>query len=298
MKIFLTGASGFIGRAFCRVAAERGHRLIALCRNERTVLPEEIEIAKGDLASVPWSQVERFAPEAALHLAWVATPGVYLDSPENEIWLEQSKAFFGRLRDMQVAHVAATGTCIEYAASTDPLNETSSRLDPAFPYSRAKVALFEWLRDAGTAASTGWAWFRLFYPYGPGEHPHRMSTSLIHQLRARKSVALRTPHSVKDYIFIDDTALAICLALEARLTGAINVGAGQGISIRRLAERIAELLQADPSLVQEADQPSPDPTPVVIADNRRLRGAGWRPGTNLDAGLERLIHSLPASPES
>jgi nucleoside-diphosphate-sugar epimerase len=293
MKIFVTGATGFVGRAFCRMALERGHRVLALCRNDVTALTGDTEIASGDLQGTPWRQVEQFEADAVVHLAWIATPGVYLTSPENEVWLEQSKTWFQRVQELGIKHIVGMGTCIEYAASTEPLNETLSPLTPTFPYSRAKVALFEWLRDNGRNPSTVWTWLRLFYPYGPGEHPSRISSSLIQQLRTGKCVALRTPHSVKDFVFIDDVASAICEVIGTKMTGAVNVGTGQGISITALATRIAELLHVDPALVQHAAELSDDPTPLVIANTQRLRGIGWSPRNKLDAGLQQLIQSMP-----
>ncbi len=295
MKLFITGATGFIGRAFCRVALERGHRVLALCRNADAALPPGIEMVIGTLAETPWALVEQFSPDAVLHLAWVATPGVYLTSPENEVWLEQSKAWFQSLRDIGVPHIAGTGTCIEYAASPEPLHEMTSRLGPAFPYSRAKAALFQWLNDGALGSQTTWSWFRVFYPYGTGEHPNRISSSIIARLSAGKSLALRTPHSVKDYIYVDDVASAMCLALESKVAGALNVGSGYGITIQELAVRITSLLHADSALVQQASELAHDPTPMVIADNKFLQRIGWSPKTTLDEGLQRLIDSLSSS---
>jgi nucleoside-diphosphate-sugar epimerase len=292
MKIFVTGATGFIGRAFCRVASERGHQVLALCRSADSTLQQGIEKVTGTLAETPWGQVEHFSPDVVLHLAWVATPGVYLTSPENELWLKQSKTWFQKLSEIGVPHIAGTGTCIEYAASAEPLNEATSPLDPTFPYSQAKAALFDWLRDGGLGYSQTWSWFRVFYPYGPGEHPNRIFSSLIAQLSAGKSLALRTPRSVKDYIYIDDVALAMCQAFESGATGAINIGTGLGAAINELAMRLAQLLSADPALVQHATELAIDPTPTVIADNHKLRSIGWSQRTSLDAGLQRLIDSL------
>lgn len=257
-------------------------------------LPPGIEIALGDLATTPWDQVDRFAPEAALHLAWIATPGTYLTSPENDEWLERSKAWFRRAHEAGVAHILGTGTCIEYAASTEPLNETTSALGPTFPYSQAKAALFEWLRTGGLGSSASWTWARVFYPYGPGEHRDRLCSSLIRQLREGRSLALKTPHSVKDYIYIDDVASAMCQIIEAGMHGAVNVGSGQGISIRALALHLARLLDADASLVQSAAELSRDSLPVVIADNQRLRSTGWTPRIDHEEGLLRLIDLNPA----
>lgn len=245
MRILVTGATGFIGRAFCRVASARGHELVALCRNpDESGLPSAVEILGGTLEETPWAAIERNPPEAVLHLAWTAEPGVYLHSPANQAWLEQSRVWFQRIKSLGVRRVAGTGTGIEYAASLEPLNENGSRLEPTFPYSIAKRELFEWLK-AGEAGPD-WNWFRVFYPYGPGEHPQRICTSLIRQLKAGNTLELRTPHSVKDYLFIDDAALAVCTALEADVSGAVNIGSGTGVSIQTLAVMIAEMLGRDP----------------------------------------------------
>ncbi len=292
MNVFVTGATGFIGRAFCCAALARGHRILALCRSADARLPQEVELAIGAIQSVPWTQVERFAPDAALHLAWadwMATPEVYLTSPVHGSWLQWSKDWFRRLLDMGVPHVAGAGTCIEYGASNAALNENTSALAPAFPYSSSKAALCEWLQHEVATGSAVWTWLRVFYPYGPSEHPDRICSSLIRQLRAGKRISLRTPHSVKDYIFIDDLASAMCQALERKAVGGINLGTGKGIAILSLASQIVELLRADPTLVQQAAELGPDPTPVVIADNTRLRSLGWNPTTDLETGLRRMI---------
>ena len=292
MKILVTGATGFVGRAFCQEAVRRGHRILALTRKPDAAIAPEIELAIGNLEETPWDTVRRFAPEAALHLAWIAEPGVYLNSPENELWLEQSKTWFLRLMKIGVPYLAGAGTCIEYGASNEPLHETTSRIDPAFPYSRAKDSLFQWLQRECMESALTWNWFRIFYPFGPGEHRHRICSSLIHRLRAGQSVTLRTPNSTKDYIFIEDAARALCQVIEARLSGAVNVGTGQGVSIKDLATRVSHLLQADASLVQQAAQIDHDPTPVVIADNQLLQSTGWKQQISLEIGLQRLIDSL------
>jgi dTDP-6-deoxy-L-talose 4-dehydrogenase (NAD+) len=291
MKIFVTGATGFIGRAFCREAIKRGHHLLALTRDPNAKNQPGLEIAQGTLVNTPWDLVADFAPDAALHLAWIAEPGVYLNSPENEIWLEQSKLWFTQLFKMGVPHIAGAGTCIEYAASNEPLVEDSSLISPLYPYSRAKAALFDWLKTS-VPGDSSWSWFRIFYPYGPGEHANRVCTSLIHQLSAGKPISLKTPDSVKDYIYIDDLAAALCLSLESKKMGAINLGTGSGTSILELAQLIATLLRADPALVQAADQKHHDPSPIVLAHPGLLKSTGWSQEISLDIGLRRLIGSI------
>jgi nucleoside-diphosphate-sugar epimerase len=292
MKIFVTGANGFIGRAFCRAATERGHEVLGMCRSAGVRLPGDCRTLAGSLAEIPWPDVEAFAPEVALHLAWVATPGVYLNSPENEVQAAQSSDLFRGLIERGVSHVAGTGTCIEYAASTAPLREDDSQLAPAAPYSRAKVDTCRRLQSLADAAQVDWSWFRVFYPFGEGENPERMPSWLMRKLSGGEAVELKTPDSVKDYVHIDDVAAGLLLALEKRVPGAVNIGSGEGVRILDLAREIARIVGADPALVSRANPPSLDPFPVTVADMAKLRSAGWSRRVSLVEGLQRLRASL------
>lgn len=295
MKIFVTGATGFLGRAFCRAAAASGHEVLALCRAADAGLPEDCRVLTGSLEEIPWPEVERFAPEAALHLAWLATPGVYLQSPLNDSLVSQSDQLFQGLIRSGAGFIAGTGTCIEYAPSPDPLREDVSPIAPTFPYSRAKVTTWENLqalsRDSGVAVS----WLRVFYPYGEGEHPGRMPSALIRKLSAGEVLELRTPDSVKDYIHVTDAAAAMLTALEHRIVGAVNIGTGTGVRIFDLAKAIAVSCGSDPDLVRRAATLAEDAFPVTVADTAKLSSAGWRTRVTLAEGVGRLRESLRLS---
>ncbi len=131
MKILVTGANGFIGSAFCRLALTRGHHIAGIIQPARS-LPAEIPAEKmnwlrGTLAEPPWKEIERFQPDVCVHLAWIATPGVYLESPENERYLQWSLALVHGLCSLGVNHIVGAGTCIEYQVSEAPLSETRRR---------------------------------------------------------------------------------------------------------------------------------------------------------------------------
>ncbi len=295
MKILVTGARGFIGRAFCAEALARGSELLCLTRlsgAEAMTDPPAMRRVDGDLASLPWREIERFAPDALLHLAWIATPGQYLDSPLNEPLTERSIELMTGLEARGVTNLVAAGTCIEYAASNQPVSESSSRIAPDAPYAVAKNRLHEWMRQREWSPGIGWSWLRIFHPYGPGEHSDRLTTSFAKRLAAGQRVVLRTPSSIKDFIYITDLARAICDVLESRLAGAVNLGTGRGTSIRELAETVAEVIGAPKELVQDADELAVDARPFLVADITRLSSMGWRPKVDLPLGVAQLVGSL------
>lgn len=297
MRILITGANGFIGSACVRAALARGHTVAGLKRPGRPCpadLPpsDRFQWFEGTLATPPWEAIEAFGPEACLHAAWLATPGVYLDSPENDVLLRDSLAFLEGVVRRGSRHVVGVGTCIEYRITRGPLSELHTPVAPTTPYARAKNALREALE--ARARREGWrlAWGRVFYPYGPGEHPARLCSAVLQQLRRGQPVTLKTPYSLKDYIFITDLAEAILMTLESQTEGPINWGTGQGVTVLEIARTAAELV-GRPDLVRCQEPPDPDPFEVVVADASRLRQLGWQPRVNLQEGLSRLLATLP-----
>lgn len=296
MKILVTGATGFIGSAFARLALTHGHEIggIMLPTEQppaHVPASEKMRWITGTLADLPWCAIEAFKPDACVHFAWIATPGVYLESPENEKHLEWSLNLARGLKDIGLRHFVGVGTCIEYQITNAPLSEERTPVDPTTLYSRCKNALREALEAEARKDGTRFCWGRVFYPYGVGEHPDRLCSSLLRKLRAGERIELKTPNSTKDYIYIDDLAAAILLTVEKQFQGTINWGTGVGISVRQIADAVAAMLER-PELVREALTHTPDAFPYVVADASRLRALGFQPAQSLRFGLEKLARNL------
>ncbi len=289
MRILVTGGTGFLGSAFVRSAQAAGHTIAVLSR-QLVPMANGILRLNGSVAEPPWMEIERFAPEACLHAAWIATPGVYLDSPENQNWVAWSDALLVRLAQMGVNHLTVLGTCIEYGITGRPLAETATALNPVSPYARAKCELHRRLQSGVLPTSTSLAWARIFYPYGEGEHPARLASSLVAKLRRGEPVALKTPRSTKDYIHADDVASALLAVVGQRFAGAINVGTGEGVTVEAIAREIGQLV-GRPDLITVPENPPNDPLDFVVADATRLRSLGWRPQVRLAVGLRRLVEA-------
>lgn len=302
MKILITGGTGFIGSTFVRLALSRGHEVAGLALPAEIIpatLPEHPQLRwlRGTLDEAPWAEIKAFRADVCLHSAWVTTPGVYLESPENRRFLLASQRFLRQVMATGTAHIFGVGTCIEYQITDQPLSELHTPAAPATTYSKCKDELRQWLEVEARERSVTGCWGRVFYPYGPGEHPSRLCSALIARLSAGQTLMLKTPQSVKDYIYIEDLAEAMLTVVEQRASGIVNLGTGLGLSVREIAGMLGELLGRS-ELVQEQVPPEPDPFPFVVAEATRLKSLGWRPKTNMRQGLTQLIRQVSASSRS
>ncbi len=186
--------------------------------------------------------------------------------------------------------MAVLGTCIEYEITGGLLREDSTPIKPVSLYARCKNELHQRLRGDFAARGVALAWARIFYPYGEGEHPARIASSVISRIKAGETIFLKTPRSIKDYIHVDDAARALLATTDASYNGAINIGTGTGTQIESMARKIAELL-GRPDLIGVPENPPTDPLDFVVADSSRLTELGWRPQVELEEGLRRLIQA-------
>jgi nucleoside-diphosphate-sugar epimerase len=293
VKILLTGSTGFVGSAFARRVLEQGHELAGLVVPKEPI-PTSLKKVKnlvwmrGTLERPPWTEVAAFAPEVCVHTAWITTPGVYLESQENKRFRDISLTFLQRVRQYGVNHIVGLGTCIEYQISNAPLSEDRTPVMPKSAYACCKNQLRLALEQDAQEQGFGVCWGRVFYPYGPGEHPSRLCSSIIEKLSRDERVVLKTPASTKDYIYIDDLAAALVTVTEKRFCGAINLGTGNGLTVREIAHHLGTLMKR-PELIEEAIASDPDPFPFVVADASKLKALGWKAATRPVEGLRQLL---------
>lgn len=274
MKIFLTGQDGFIGGEILRQARAAGHEVMGLEKPFRMANPR-------------WDAISAFEPEVCIHCAWIATPGEYLDSPENIHHREWSRSMIRRLAAMGTRRFVVAGTCAEYGPSDQPLREEDEP-GPTTLYGREKNLLRIQLDKDALQSGFDLIWARIFYPYGPGEHPDRLISFLIRNALSGKESPLKQPMAVRDYIHVEDIARSFLLLAEKADSGIFNIATGEGMRVSEMRSLVVSAFEK--GHVTFACEQSSRVTDSVVADISRISELGWKPLFAIKEGLTTYLH--------
>jgi dTDP-6-deoxy-L-talose 4-dehydrogenase (NAD+) len=108
------------------------------------------------------------------------------------------------------------------------------------PYAGAKAALFMALAQWLPSASVEFAWCRLFYLYGAGEDKRRLVPYLRSKLHNGETAELTSGKQIRDFLDVADAGNVIAEVALGNQAGPINVCSGVPITVRQLAEKIAD----------------------------------------------------------
>lgn len=206
-------------------------------------------------------------------------------------------------------------SCIYPQVAPQPIREEyllSGELEPTNrPYALAKIAGIEMCWSYNRQYGTRYLAAMPTNIYGPNDnfdlHTSHVLPALIRKmLNARdegrkEAVVWGTGTPRREFLFSDDLAEA-CIylmnlsdpalnsMLNADAAPIINIGCGEDISIRDLAELVARVVGFEGRLV--FDSTRPDGTPRKLLDVSRMRSLGWTAKIQLEDGIRRVLASI------
>jgi nucleoside-diphosphate-sugar epimerase len=244
--ILLTGATGFVGRQVLRELAERNCRVrvVVRARTRDRIRPSvaiEKIVATVDLWSESaewWANVCR-GVDTAIHVAWYTEPAHYLRSSKNRECLAGTRRLAQGAIEAGVRRYVGIGTCFEYDLSVGHLS-VATPLRPSTPYAKAKAEAFTELSQLLPRYGVEFLWCRLFYLYGESEDERRLVPHLRIRLAAGEPAKLTSGTQIRDYLDVCEAGRMIVDAALGPEQGAVNICSTVPITIRQLAERIAD----------------------------------------------------------
>src|SRR5438270_8334994 len=173
-RVLITGGTGFVGRHTVPQLLSHGYEVHLVSRSSPALSPpRSLHYHSADLFD-PRQQAILFAevrPTHLLHFAWHTTPGEYWTSAKNLDWVRSSLLMLHNFVEAGGRRMVVAGTCAEYDWSGGRCSELLTPSLPLTLYGSCKNALRQTCEASCEQSGVECAWGRIFFLYGPHEHP-------------------------------------------------------------------------------------------------------------------------------
>jgi len=243
-RVGVTGARGFLGKQIVRELLNRHRPVRCIVRKggANAGLSHDVETVEvGDLFALDSISLQKTLSRIDLlvHAAWYAEPGHYLQSEKNLECLVGTLRLAAAFAQSGGKKFVGLGSCAEYARS-DQLLSTRSALKPENLYGACKLSVFQILENYLPARRVDFAWCRLFYLTGEEENDQRLIPYIRKQLSIGEKVSLTGGQQIRDFMDVQEAAKQIVDIALGNQCGAVNVCSGVPVTIRAMAERVAD----------------------------------------------------------
>lgn len=291
-RLFVAGAGGLVGSAFVRHTKMLNTKLLAPRRSELD-LEDQAAVMRFFSAHKPDTVILAAAKVGGI----VANSTFPADFIRSNLAIQCNVIEAAYRHDVQ--HLLFLGSsCVYPKLAVQPISEDQLLTGPLEPtnssYAIAKIAGIEMCRAYNQQYGTSYLSVMPTNLYGPGDNFDLQNSHVLpalirrfHEARERndQSVTLwgtGTPR--REFMHVDDMADACVVVMEEhRGNELVNIGCGEDISIRELAQLVGSVVGFTGTILWDSSKP--DGTPRKLLDVTRLFGYGWRPRIRLDDGV-------------
>jgi UDP-glucuronate decarboxylase len=307
-RVLVTGGAGFLGSHLCERLHALGHEVLCV-DNFYTGTKDNVldlldsphfELMRHDITFPLYVEVDEI-----FNLACPASPVHYQFDPVQTTKTSVHGAInmLGLAKRVRATILQASTSEVYGDPEVHPQEESYwGRVNPIGPracYDEGKrcaeTLFFDYQRQHGLGIKVA----RIFNTYGPRMHPNdgRVVSNFIVQALSNAPITIYGDGmQTRSFCYVDDLVEGMMrlMASEPELTGPVNLGNPNELTIKELAERIVALTGSRSSIVYEP-APVDDPTqrqPDISLATGRL---GWEPRVPLEEGLARTVEYFDKS---
>lgn len=309
MHVLVTGGAGYIGSVTAKHLLDLGHTVRIyddLSTGHFAALDPRAEFFEGRVQDAEFLSAALDGVDAVIHFAALSLVGESMREPlkyfrEN---LSGAWSLLEGMHEARVVRLVFSSTAAVYGEPGVETIDESTPTVPVNPYGQSKLMIEQLIAEQARATGLGAICLRYFNACGAvgdlGEH-HEPETHLIPRLcqhlkgRLADFQVFGTDHptpdgtAVRDYVHVQDLAVAHALALDAIEPGAceaINLGTGDGVSVKEILAVAAEVTgraaDADAAPRREGDPPR-----LVASNARAAERLGWSPSNSAPEDILR-----------
>lgn len=295
MKIFFTGATGFIGQHILNALENISHHVLCI---SRTKLKDRnnISFIRGDLNSQDTFQtIKEFNPELTLHFSWEGIPNFDFNTSKKNLDTGLQLIRFLHT-DTSCRRFIFSGSCFEYGIKQGECVESDFSQNNLNDFTWAKRSLCEYMRALSLKDPTfNYQWFRVFYAYGPGQKPHSLIPTIVSTIQKKGELNIRTPWNENDYIYVEDLAAAILESIDTKMkNGIYNLGSGKTHSVFEILKSIEKQLNIGSTYSNAIEKNFPKNSNFDSFHanmTKTFNALKWRPSTSIQQGLTHYLSS-------
>ena len=309
-RIYIAGHRGLVGSAILRDILRRGYRNILTRTHEELDLCDEVAVDAFFSDERP-----DYVFLAAAKVGGILANNNYPADFIRDNLIIQTNVIESS-RNAGVKRLLFLGSsCIYPKLCPQPIKEEyllTGPLEPTNrPYAIAKIAGIEMCWSYNRQYGTRYLAAMPTNLYGPGDNFDLASSHVLPALirktaeakasGASEIVVWGTGTPRRELLYSDDLAQACCFLMnldEERFSSLlvqdapplINIGTGEDVTIRELAETVARVFDFRGTLVFDATKP--DGTPRKLLDVERLHRLGWEHSMSLEQGIRRTYEAV------
>jgi GDP-L-fucose synthase len=296
MKVLVAGDSGLAGSAILETFALKGHDVHGINSKTLNLLDRQ----------ATFDFVRKLSPDLIIDAA-AKVGGIQANKNSPVDFLLTNLEIQNNL--INAAHTARVkkfvfllSSCVYPRNCPQPIREeylhTGILEETNSAYAMAKLSGLELIKSY--RSQYGYAWISLMPTnlYGPNDNFNLNDSHVVPALIRKFSEACAQGTKVitfwgsggplREFMSSKDLAAAVMIAVEKYNSAEhINVGTGNEISIKDLAEMVAQKVGFKGKI--EWDLSKPDGTPRKILDSSKIRALGWKPSEDLKSGISKTV---------
>lgn len=256
----------------------------------RKIIPE-LDVHTVDLTKIEEIKktVKQTVPDIVFHLA---TYGVYQHQMDFDKIVETnvvgSMNLMNVLSDYNIKKFVNLGSSFEYGPKLSKIRETDDT-EPLTAYGASKVAQTNFAQHFAKRRNLPAVTLRIFNAYGMFEEKNRLIPSLVLSALTGKTLHIKNPKEIRDFIFVKDVVDAMIKASKIKKSGIIlNIGTSKGCSVEQIVRKSSKITNAD-NIVFDSDKKPENHGKLIANMEETKKTLGWESKFSIDMGLKETF---------
>ena len=304
-KVLITGGAGFIGSHIADLLIKKGYPVVIvdnLSRGSKKNVNKKAKFYQVDIISPRLKRIfAQEKPEIVIHEAAQINVRDSVTDPKKDARINVSGSISlfqtaGKAKVKKIIY-ASSGGAIYGEPRKLPVKEDHP-ISPLCPYGASKCSAELYLKCFASLFGFKYVVLRYSNVFGPRQDPKGeagvISIFIDKFLQGEAPVIFGDGKQTRDFIFVQDVALANYLALLYRESGIFNIGSGKEVSVLEIYNSLKKILNS-PVKAKFGPKVEGEVRRIYLDVSLAKKKLGFKPKVNFKDGLERTINWVKSS---